>query len=63
MVWHDYDGVEFVTFSVIAQAVLEYCVSCFWRKWDPIPFAESYEYGSAWLLIVGQIATVFVFSI
>ncbi len=32
VVWHYYDGVEFVTFLVIVQAVLEYCVSGFWRK-------------------------------
>jgi hypothetical protein len=54
--------VEFVTFLVIVQAMLEYCVSGFWGKWDPIPFAESYEYGSAWFLIVREVAMVVVFS-
>lgn len=62
MVWHYDHGMEIVAVTVVVQAVLEDGVSGWWRKWGSVAFAECDEDESSWFLVVGEIATVVVFS-
>jgi len=62
VIGHYDGGVEVVTFAVVMQAVLEDGALGFRSEGYAIAFAECNEYCSSSLLVVRQVAVVFVFS-